>query len=249
MTSEVKVKKNNYKLVVFIVISFILGVSVGVAGTNYTNFGNVLAVIDNEEAEAVSTPKDDLGPICMVVNKVNKISKDYIPDNLRYVNVPFTFSEKVDKRKMEDEAASALERMFSDAKDEGIILKGVSGYRSYETQEAIYDYSVRKNGKNHAEDYSAKEGESEHQTGLAMDLTADSNLDALTEAFANTKEGKWVRDNCYKYGFIIRYPKDKEDITGYAYEPWHVRYVGTKAAGEIYREGLTLEEYVSKNNG
>lgn len=101
-------------------------------------------------------------------------------------------------------------------------------------------------GKAHADKYSAKPGMSEHQTGLAIDLSTPSIKNELVEKFDTTKEGIWLRDNCYKYGFIIRYPKSKEDITGYAYEPWHVRYVGKEVAQEIYDKALTLEEYLKE---
>ena len=121
----------------------------------------------------------------------------------------------------------------------GLNLWIASGYRSYATQKRLYNNYVSSDGKEAADTYSARPGYSEHQTGLAFDLNS------VEESFANTDEGKWVKDNCYRYGLIIRYPKGKESITGYIYEPWHLRYVGVKLATKLYNDGdwITLEEY------
>lgn len=135
------------------------------------------------------------------------------------------------------ECSSAFNKMQAAAKSEGITLTIISGFRSYDTQNRLYNNYVAKDGKAKADTYSARPGTSEHQTGLAMDLNS------LYTSFGDTKEGKWLADNCYKYGFIIRYPKGKESITGYIYEPWHVRYLGTDLATKVYNSGLCLEEY------
>ena len=129
--------------------------------------------------------------------------------------------------------------MKQDAQKEEISLKIISGYRSYSRQQTLYNNYVKRDGKKEADRYSARAGHSEHQTGLAFDVNS------LEQSFGETKAGKWLSDNCYKYGFILRYPKGKEDITGYMYEPWHFRYLGTKAA-ELYNNGnwITLEEYL-----
>lgn len=134
---------------------------------------------------------------------------------------------------------NAFNNMKNKANNEGIKLNIISGYRSYSSQKYIYNNYVNKDGKTKADTYSARAGHSEHQTGLAADINS------LYTSFINTKEGKWLNDNCYKYGFIIRYPKGKEDITGYIYEPWHIRYVGEKLATILYNNGnwLTIEEY------
>ena len=136
------------------------------------------------------------------------------------------------------QAQSAFNNMSSAAAQEGINLYIVSGFRSYSTQASIYNNYVARDGKAAADRYSARPGHSEHQTGLAFDLNS------LSQSFENTPEGKWLAANCYKYGFIIRYPKGKENITGYMYEPWHVRYLGTDTATKVYNSGLTLEEYL-----
>lgn len=119
--------------------------------------------------------------------------------------------------------------MFDAAKKEGYELAAVSGYRSYDRQKVIFDNEVSLKGERKAKEAVAYPGESEHQTGLAMDISSRSNGFELNEAFGSTADGKWVQDNAYKYGFIIRYPKNKEDITKYEYEPWHLRYVGKKS--------------------
>lgn len=134
---------------------------------------------------------------------------------------------------------SAFNKMNADAKSLGLNLWIASGYRSYWTQNTLYNNYVAADGKEEADTYSARPGYSEHQTGLAFDLNS------VESSFANTDEGKWVKDNCYRYGLIIRYPKGKENITGYMYEPWHLRYVGVELATKLYNNGdwITLEEY------
>ena len=134
---------------------------------------------------------------------------------------------------------NAFNVMNADAKSLNLNLWIASGYRSYWTQNTLYNNYVALDGKEEADTYSARPGHSEHQTGLAFDLNS------VEESFANTDEGKWVKDNCYRYGLIIRYPKGKENITGYMYESWHLRYVGVDLATKLYNNGdwLTLEEY------
>lgn len=138
----------------------------------------------------------------------------------------------------DDEAYNALDEMQTAAAQEGLILYVLSGFRDYDTQASIYNRYVSNDGKANADRYSARPGHSEHQTGLAFDLNS------LEESFADTREGKWLAANAHKYGFIIRYPKGKEHITGYMYEPWHVRYLGKDIATKVYNSGLTLEEYL-----
>lgn len=136
------------------------------------------------------------------------------------------------------EAKSAFNKMAADAAGEGIDLWIKSGYRSYSRQKEIYNNYAAQDGKAAADRYSARPGHSEHQTGLAFDVNS------LSQSFENTAEGKWLAQNCWKYGFIIRYPKGKESVTGYMYEPWHIRYLGEATAKAVYDSGLTLEEYL-----
>lgn len=131
-----------------------------------------------------------------------------------------------------------LNIMFNDAKQAGIYLFVRSGYRSYTDQKIIYNGYVKRDGKAAADRYSARPGHSEHQTGLAFDLNS------ILSSFEHTPEAKWIAENCHKYGFIIRYPRGKEHITGYMYEPWHVRYIGIEKATAVYESGLCLEEFL-----
>lgn len=188
-------------------------------------------------------PQDD--SVGVLVNKDRALPVEYIPQDLVVPNIPFSFSEDLPKKKMRKEAAHAVERLFAQAERDGLQLTGVSAYRSYQRQQEIFDRNSKIKGEAEANKVSARPGESEHQTGLAIDVSAPSVNYQLVEAFGETKEGKWLRENAHKYGFIIRYPEGKEKTTGYQYEPWHLRYVGQKAAWTITTKGLTLEEYIS----
>ena len=139
----------------------------------------------------------------------------------------------------------AFNNMSADASALGFNLYIGSGFRSYETQKTIYNNYVARDGQTNADTYSARPGYSEHQSGLAFDV-CDSNVSAcITSEFDTSDQAKWINDNCYKYGLIIRYPKNKDDITGYMYESWHLRYVGVDLATKLYNNGnwITLEEY------
>lgn len=139
---------------------------------------------------------------------------------------------------IDPDAQAAFDAMAAAAKDDGISLWIASGYRSYDYQQGLYDKYVRINGQEKADTFSARPGHSEHQTGLAFDLNI------IDDSFAGTPEAEWIAAHCHEYGFIIRYPEGKQDITGYQYEPWHVRYLGKETAQKVYDSGLTLEEYL-----
>lgn len=192
--------------------------------------------------------------IAVVVNKKRMLPDNYTPSDLVEPKVPFSFNEKLEKRKLRAPAAEALEKLFAGAAKDNIKLAGVSGFRSYATQKSIYAGNVKTQGEAEASRVSAQPGQSEHQTGLAIDVSSASAGYGLEEAFGATKEGKWLAEHAHEYGFIIRFLKGKESITGYAYEPWHIRYVGVPVASEIHERGITLEEYfedavsVSKTN-
>ena len=179
----------------------------------------------------------------ILVNKTHPLPEDYEPADLVPVNIPFAHVGNDSRNYMRRPAAEALETMFRDAEAAGLHPIGVSGYRSYERQKNIYTSNVAVKGEMHTSLYSAKPGQSEHQTGLAMDISSPSVQSALTTDVENTPEGRWLRENAAAYGFILRYPAGKEHITGYAYEPWHFRYVGKNLAAYLKKEGLTLEEY------
>jgi len=181
--------------------------------------------------------------IGVLVNKQNKLPENYNPTDLVYPDVTFVFKEKIDKRKMRKEAAGALEKMFAAAKQDGIHLAGVSAYRSHATQTALFDRYVKKDGLKKARTYSAYPGTSEHETGLSIDVSGSDGKCAAQDCFGGTVEAKWLNKHAPKYGYIIRYPKGADAITGYKYEPWHIRYVGQKIAQKIADKGITLEEY------
>lgn len=187
----------------------------------------------------VTNPLDRM----VVVNKLRSLPNGFVPKNLVEPKVSFSFQGKSEKRQLQAEAAKALEHMFAEAKKQQITLLGVSGYRSAGTQKVLFAYNVKTQGIEHASRYSARAGHSEHQTGLAIDVSGKDSKTRLEESFAATAEGKWLAAHAPEYGFIIRYPKGKEAITGYAYEPWHIRYVGVEAAKQIATKGITLEEY------
>lgn len=177
----------------------------------------------------------------LVVNKEISIDEEYVPENLVVPNVAANKEIKVT-----DEVAEYLEEMFIAAKKCGINLIAVSGYRSYGYQESLFDESARVNGLEHAKKYVAVPGYSEHHTGLAVDIVSDKYT-LLDDGFEDTDAFKWLQENMSTYGFILRYPRGKEGITGYNYEPWHLRYVGYDVAEEIEMTGVTLEEYISEN--
>lgn len=193
--------------------------------------------------ETIENPENTL----VLVNKNFALPVGYKPKDLVSPKVSFSFGDKdIQQRYMRKEAAAALETLFGQAKQQGIELFAVSGFRSYEYQQSVFSREVESSGEEQAKQAVALPGQSEHQTGLTMDISSRSvNLD-ITAKFGDTKEGQWVKENAYKSGFIIRYPKDKTSITKYEYEPWHLRYVGTKAAKIMKEKNLTLEEYFGK---
>lgn len=197
-------------------------------------------VRDNDPA-AQAPVKASAGLI--LVNKTHSLPDGYVPSELVS---PKVSSANSTKTKMTPEAAAALEALFAKAKRDNIKLTAISGYRSYERQKAIFASNTGKYGSAEAANqFSARPGQSEHQTGLAMDVSSSSVNFALTQAFAETREGQWLKENAPHFGFIIRYPRDKEAITGYQFEPWHIRYVGKSASLEIAARNITLEEYLA----
>ncbi len=191
--------------------------------------------------ESVRQMEDQLslGGNLFLVNKEYMIGADYVPDDLVMPDVKKSSSAVL----MRKEAAQALEEMFAAAKEEKITLVAVSGYRSYQTQRAIYNRRRKAAGKAHVERFVAVPGASEHQLGLAMDVSR-SKTAGLKASFGKTKEGIWLAENCYRFGFILRYRQEWEEVTGYGYEPWHIRYVGKEHALRIRELDVPLEEYV-----
>ncbi|QVK17197.1 M15 family metallopeptidase [Mycoplasmatota bacterium] len=178
-----------------------------------------------------------------LVNKNYALKKDYVPSDLVYTkDINMIIKNDFSRNRLKKSAYLALKTLFEAAEKENLYLYLSNGYRSYEKQEKIYHHYKLTIGN--ADFFSARAGHSEHQTGLAVDITCKEVDFQLVQRFANTKEGQYVKNNAHRYGFIIRYPKDKENTHGYHYEPWHLRYVGTKAATIIHQKNLTLEEYL-----
>lgn len=197
-------------------------------------------VSTNSGTPIIANPYDQLA----LVNKEFALPKDYVPNDLVVPDVPFPYVAEDDpKKQMRKVAADALEEMFKAAEKEDLEFYAQSGYRSYETQEFLFQSYTENHGEEEANKFSARPGESEHQSGLTMDITSPDIGPQLVTEFGETDEGKWLQEHAHEYGFIIRYPKGKEEITLYQYEPWHIRYVGKKAAKEITENNITLEEY------
>ena len=172
----------------------------------------------------------------MLVNKYNYLDENYDPEDLKAVPLTYAFSGK----KLKEEAYEAFINMASAAKKEGLTLLANSAYRDYEYQNKLYKDYMNNHGQAWADSYAARPGYSEHQTGLVVDV---STLKNTMDDFEETDEFKWISQHCYEYGFILRYPKNKEYLTGYNYESWHYRYVGVKVAKEIQELGITFDEY------
>lgn len=198
---------------------------------------------NQDVAAQFSFVTNDPSSIYVMLNKKNSLPEGYKPANLVVPNIDFPFSHDTPKKYMRAEAASALEKLFEAAKLQGHQLYGISGYRSYETQKSLYEMYVKKDGKEAADRYSSKPGYSEHQSGLVMDISSKAGGFDLQESFGELEEGKWVAQNAHKYGFIVRYLKDKVHITGYDYEPWHLRYVGEDVANYMFENNLCYEEF------
>lgn len=201
-------------------------------------------LLDEETASVFATVRKNENDLVILCNKHVMLGEDYIPDDLVVPDVPLVYPADYQQSHLRDDAAVALERMFEDASkvEELETLYLVSGYRSYDYQYEIFNNSLRNRGKEHTEKYMAKPGHSEHQTGLTADISTQSMGFALEQSFEDTKEGQWLAANAHKYGFILRYPSDRVETTGYAFEPWHFRYVGEEVSEYMYERSLVLED-------
>lgn len=218
---DIKIYKYIFYIIVFIIIIFIL-----------LKHSNLFGIKFYKNIKKIKNPDD----ILVLVNKNNKLNKNYIPNDLEKINLKYATEEKY----LRKEAKVSFERLSEEARLRNYSIVAVSTYRSYEYQDKLYNYYVETKGIEYADLCSARPGHSEHQTGLAVDVMG-SNKDY--DRFEESIEFIWMRDNAHKFGFILRYPKGKEHITGFKYEPWHFRYVGIDIATEIYQNNLTLEEY------
>lgn len=218
------------------------------AGWVMTKTSNKSSTIaNNQKSNTDSQPQqfdktqhsiDDAASIWVVINKNRPLNPiDYVPNNLVDIG---------NSHKLTAQTAQSIQTLINDAKSSGHMLAVYSSYRSYERQKTVYANEVKAYGQAVADTQSAKPGYSEHQTGLAVDVGGNGCI--IEDCFGNTPSGKWVAENAHKYGFIIRYPKGKESITGYKYEPWHLRYVGQGLASEMHKSNIqTLEEFFEVN--
>lgn len=189
-----------------------------------------------EDTEKANTTLDTT----LLVNKHYLLDKDYIPDDLVNVSQNYAWGE-VGSQKVREVAYNAFFDMWNAANEEGYYLMINSSYRSYEDQEIVYNNYKNSSGERFADSIAARPGSSEHQTGLALDIFSKTNTNKNT--FSQTDEAKWLKENAHNFGFILRYPEDKVDITGYSFESWHYRYVGKDIATYIYENDITYEEY------
>lgn len=239
-------KKQLSLMVVSTVLFFMVGLSV-LGYFNHRKQQLYTNVMGNfyEKIVWVNNPEN----LTVLVNKNYRLPEEYEPEDLVLLEVPL-YQRDINNEAnyLRKPAADALKQLFIVAKSYGHDLTARSGYRSYVTQVALYDRYVVTDGGEAADTYSARAGHSEHQTGLAIDITSDSVNNQLTVDFGETEEGKWVAENAHRFGFVIRYPQERVLETGYQYEPWHLRYVGIDVATEIYENSWILEEYILENN-
>lgn len=183
--------------------------------------------------------------LLILVNKEHAIDENYKPEDLASLRY-FAADRSEAGRYLRQEAADQFHKMVEAAAAEGHEIVVTTAYRSYAFQKTLYDNYVNNEGQEAADKFSARPGTSEHQTGLAADVSSPSVGYSLSYEYDEQPEGKWLAENAHRFGFIIRYPEDKTDITGYNYEPWHIRYVGEAVAKEIYEKQITLEEFLEE---
>ena len=190
----------------------------------------------DKEVYTDTIPSTSLNTNYLFVNKFNYLDSNYIPNNLELLDNSYAKSGIYLVKEAKDE----LEKMIMKAREDGMNIRVISAYRSYSYQENLYNNYVKSDGVKMADTYSARAGYSEHQTGLVVDVTRA--YDDFNN-FENTNEYNWMLENAHNYGFILRYPKNKENITTYSFEAWHYRYVGIELAKKIKASNLTFDEY------
>ena len=207
-----------------------LGITLPIGRLSKLDIDNYSYILEDEDI--TNNDLEECEGALLLVNKYNPLNDSYEPLDLKKPNIPFINNSIEEEKQMREVASNAIEELFRKAKDDGINFLATSAYRSYNTQNDIYLSRLEAKGKEYADKY-------EHQTGLSIDVTNERR-----NFTKKCKEAKWLASNSYKFGFILRYPKGKENITGISYEPWHIRYVGKKAAKEIFQNRITLEEYL-----
>lgn len=193
----------------------------------------------NKKQNSIDKP----GSIWWIVNKKRSLPSGYAPSNIAPPNVTLRLDKTAEEMKIRSDITTNIEAMFAAANKQGIHLLFASGFRSQSAQEVLYKSYIAKDGQAAADRYSARPGTSEHQTGLAFDVCVSGTSCNLDSTFADTPAGTWIAQNAHTFGFIVRYPNGKEAITGYQYEPWHLRFVGTNLADELRKKNQTMEEF------
>ncbi len=204
-------------------------------------------IVNKKEATEIKYDTSTASSLTFVVNKKHPLPADYVPSDL--VKIPVSTNGKIEK--LRKEAADQLILLFQAAKQAGLRLRLGSGYRSYSYQVSLYNAYCQQIGQSETDKVSARPGYSEHQTGLAADiLGADVNFD-FSKRFETQKEAIWLKKHAAEYGFVLRFIKGKEKITGYSFEPWHFRYLGKEVAQKIVKQGedVTLEEFFHVEGG
>lgn len=235
----------------FIIIGIVVVTAVGGIGAYlYVSTQNKPAA--NSQAADKTAPArfdksrysvDEPGSPWWVVNKKRPLPEGYTPADLMAPNMKLRWAPIAESMQVSGQIVPSLEAMDQAMKAAGFDMILISGYRSAQTQTELYSSYVSQYGQQEADRLSARPGTSEHQTGLVVDLgRADKNCE-LEQCFGDTPEGKWLAEHAHDYGFIIRYPKGKEAVVGYMYEPWHLRYVGKELAAELYARKQTMEEF------
>lgn len=189
-------------------------------------------------------PTDISKEYLMIVNKYNYLDESFAPDDIVTISTKYSWGS-YGTHSIRKEVFDAFLKMHEDANQNGIYLMINSSYRDYKSQTIVYNNYLKNHGEAYADKYAARPGYSEHQTGLALDIFSIDG--ALRNTFKDSQAYAWLKDNAHKYGFIIRYPEGKENITGFSFEPWHYRYVGIEAAKYIYENQITFEEYYTYN--
>lgn len=213
-------KNNNPDLELETIITY---VNIGIDQAFYTN------------AIKAENPNNSL----VLVNKYHQLSSDFVPANLKTIDKNYSLGNQ----RLQEEAQVAFEKLAKAAREDNHKVRAVSTYRSFEYQKNLYNNYVKAHGITATDTFSARAGHSEHQTGLAVDV---DDASSKYTSFRNTQAFLWMKDNAHKYGFNLRYPENKTAITGFAYEAWHYRYLGTQVASYLYENDLTFDEYMAR---
>ena len=208
---------------------------------DYDSLVTKVNVMTDNEYYSESVPTDMSKGYGILANKYHYLASDYVPDDLVKVEWKYRFGGEANTIQIRNEVYEAFKLMWNAANEEGHYLMVESGFRTYDYQKKIYDDYAKKRGVTYADSIAARPGYSEHQTGLALDIYSKSC--STSNEFKNTKVYEWLLNNSYKYGFILRYPENKNKITGYNFESWHYRYVGVDLAAKVHESGLTFDEY------